>query len=124
MVGYNFPGQIEARDGSEDNGSMDAGFIVLKNHKTTGSIHVDRTKEGTDSTRAEMTALLEVLIGADVNENLVVMVDNQSILREIIRVGWRGGQNLLGIIGEPGHTADDHWTTAHEDCTGDSHGPM
>ena len=39
-------------------------------------------------------------------------------------VVWRGGQNLLGIIGEPGHIADDHWTTANEDCTGDSHVPM
>ena len=35
-------------------------------------------------------------------------------------MGWRGGLNLLGIIGEPGHIADDHWTTAHEDCTGDN----
>ena len=79
MGGYNFPGQIAASDGSEGNGSMDVGFIVLKNPKTTGSIRVDRTEEGTDSTRTEMTALLEVLIGANVNDNLVVMVDNQSI---------------------------------------------
>ena len=55
--------------------------IVLKNPKATGSIRVVRTEEGTDSTRVEMTDLLEVLIGANVNENLVVMVDNQSILR-------------------------------------------
>ena len=32
-----------------------------------------------------MEAILEVLIGAKVKENLVVMVDNQSILREISR---------------------------------------
>ena len=99
---------------------MGAGFIVFKNPMSTGSIRVGRTEEGTDSTRAEMADLLEVLIGANVNENLVVMVDNQSILQ----VGWRGGKNLLGIIGEPGHIADDHWTTVHEDCTGDSYVPM
>ena len=37
-----------------------------------------RTEEDTDSTRSEMTDLLEVLIGVNVTENLVVMVDNQS----------------------------------------------
>ena len=35
--------------------------------------------------RSEMTVLLEVLIGANVKDNLVVIVDNQSILREINR---------------------------------------
>ena len=44
MGGYNFPGQIAASDGSEVNGSMDAGFIVLKNPKATGSIRVVRTE--------------------------------------------------------------------------------
>ncbi len=44
-----------------------------------------RAEEVTDLTRAEMTTLLEVLIGTNVTENLVVMVDNQSILREINR---------------------------------------
>ena len=69
----------------EGNGVMGAGFIVLGNSAATGSIRVGRAVEGTDSTRAEMAALLEVLIGANVTENLVVMVDNQSILREINR---------------------------------------
>ena len=60
---------------------MGAGFIVLENPTATGSIRVGRTEEDTDSTRTEMTVLLEVLIGANVKENLVVMVNNQSILR-------------------------------------------
>ncbi len=46
-----------------------------------------RTEEDTDSTRVEMVDLLEVLIGTKVTENLVVMVDNQSILREMLRKG-------------------------------------
>jgi hypothetical protein len=58
---------------------MGAGFIVLENPTATGSIRVGRTEEGTDLTSAEMAVLLEVLIGANVKENLVVMVDNQSI---------------------------------------------
>jgi len=36
---------------------------------------VGRTEEDTDSTRTEMVALLEVLVGSDVKKN--VMVDNQ-----------------------------------------------
>ncbi len=96
MGGYNFPGQIAAGDGSEGNGSMGPGFIVLKNPKAAGSIRVGRTEEGTDSTRTEMTVLLEVLIGANVNDNLVVMVDNQSILREIIK--WVDEGGILRMI--------------------------
>jgi hypothetical protein len=88
MGGYVFPGQIAASDGSENNGTMGSGFIVLGNPGVTGSVRVGRTEEGTDSTRAEMAALLEVLVGANVMEDLVVMVDNQAILREISR--WVG----------------------------------
>ncbi len=68
-----------------------------------------RTEECTDSTRAEMAALLEVLIGAKVTEDLVVMVDNQSILREISRWVGEGGR-----IGESGHLADGYWTSVNE----------
>jgi hypothetical protein len=61
---------------------------------------VDRTEEGTDSTRTEMVDLLEVLIGVDVTENLVVMVDNQSILREISR--WVDeGNTFLALLANP-----------------------
>ena len=73
MGGYDFPGQIATSDGSEGNGTMGAGFIVLGNSAATGSVRVVRTEEGTDSTRAEMTALLEVLVGVIVKENLIVM---------------------------------------------------
>ncbi len=63
MGGYDFPGQIAASDGSENNGAMGAGFIVVGNSAATGSIRVGRTEEGTDSTRAEMAALLKFCLG-------------------------------------------------------------
>ena len=59
---YDFPGQIATSDGSESNGAMGTGFIVLGNSVSTGSIRVGRTEEGTDSTKTEMTDPLEVLI--------------------------------------------------------------
>ena len=80
---------------------MGTGFIVLKNPKSTGSIRVVRTEEGTDSTRAEMTVLLEVLIGVNVKDNLAVMVDNQSILREISRWVGEGGRTFLALSVNP-----------------------
>jgi ribonuclease HI len=80
---------------------MGAGFIVLGNSAATGSIRVGQTEEGTDSTRAEMVALLEVLIGAKVTENLVVIVDNQSILREISRWVGEGGRTFLALSVNP-----------------------
>ena len=49
-------------------GQMGPGFIALENPKATGSIRVVRTEEGTDSTRVEMTTLLEVLIGENVKD--------------------------------------------------------
>ena len=58
---------------------------------------VVRTEEDTDSTTSEMAALLEVLMGANVTENLVVMVDNQSILREISRWVDEGDRTFLGL---------------------------
>ena len=48
-----------------------------------------------------MAALLEVLIGTDVNENLVVMVDNQSILREISRWVGEGDRTFLALSANP-----------------------
>ena len=101
MGGYDFPGQKEAINGSEVNGSMGVCFIVLENLQATGSIRVDRTEEGTDSTRAEMASLLEVLIGANEKDNLVVMVDNQSILRQIIRWVGEGGRTFLSLSVNP-----------------------
>jgi hypothetical protein len=71
MGGYGFPGQIATSDGSESNGAMGAGFIVLGNSAATGSIRVGQTEEDTDSTREEMETLLEVLIGDTVTENLL-----------------------------------------------------
>ena len=49
MGDYDFPGQITGSDGSEGNGVMGSGFIVLENPTSTGQ--VDRTEEGKDSTR-------------------------------------------------------------------------
>jgi hypothetical protein len=43
MGGYNFPGQIVAIDGSESNGAMGAGLIVLGNSEVTGSIRVGQS---------------------------------------------------------------------------------
>ncbi len=101
MGGYDFPGQKAAINGSEDNGSMGECFIVLENLQATGSIRVDRTEEGTDLTRAEMSSLLEVLIGANEKDHLVVMVDNQSILRQIIRWVGEGDRTFLSLSVNP-----------------------
>ena len=56
-----------------------------------------RTEEGTDLTRSEMTVLLEVLIGANVKENLVVMVHDQSILRGV----GEGDRTFLSLSSNP-----------------------
>ena len=55
----------------------------------------------TDSTMSEMSDILEVLIGAKVKENLVVMVDNQSILREINKWVGEGDRTFLVLSVNP-----------------------
>ena len=45
----------------------------------------------------EMTVLQQVLIGANVKESLVVMVDKQSILREISRWVGEGVKTFLTL---------------------------
>lgn len=60
MGGYEFPGQIVASDGSEGNGALRAGFIILDKPTVAGSIRVSRvhrTEEATDSTRVETESL-------------------------------------------------------------------
>jgi hypothetical protein len=101
MGGYDFLGQITTNDGSESNGVMGSGFIILGNSAATGSIRVVRTEEGTDSSRVEMADLLEVLIGAKVTEHLVVIVDNQSILWEVSRWVGEGGRTFLALSVNP-----------------------
>jgi hypothetical protein len=123
MGGYDFPGQIAASDESESNEVMGTGFIVLGNSETTGSIRVGRTEEGTDSTRTEMEDLLEVLIGAKVTENLVVMVDNQSILWEMSRWVVEGGSTFLSLSVNP-DILDGYWTSPYENCERDTYDPV
>ncbi len=49
----------------------------------------------------EKATLLEVLIGSNVKENLVVMVDNQSILQEINRWVDERGRTFLALSVNP-----------------------
>ena len=65
--------------------------MLNRSHLLTPIADMSSSVEGTDSTREEMSDLLEVLIGANVKENLVVMVDKQSILWEISRWVGEGG---------------------------------
>jgi hypothetical protein len=44
---------------------------------------------------------LDILIEANLTENLVVMVDNQSILREISRWVGEGGRTFLALSANP-----------------------
>ena len=66
--------------------------MLNRSHLLTPIADMSSSVEGTDSTREEMSDLLEVLIGANVKENLVVMADNQSILRRLVDGLTRGTQ--------------------------------
>jgi hypothetical protein len=85
MGGYDFPGQIEVSDGSEDYGVIGTDFITLGNSVSTGSIRVDeRGGYGLDED-GNVRSTRSFDWGERDRE---LIVDNQSILREISR--WVG----------------------------------
>ena len=86
-------------DGSEVNRTMVVGLHQTGKSRGNGIYQRGpRRKERTQLIWREwkfMTILLEVLIGVNVMENLTVMVDNQSILREINRWVGEGDRTFL-----------------------------
>ena len=114
MGAYGFHGILAATDGSESNGGMGAGYVLMQDGnlivdreeweagapemskmEKTGTYKVGREHEGVNSLRAELAALQRVLADCDVNRDILCLVDCQAGLSKLDRWIGFGRQTTL-----------------------------
>jgi len=103
LGGYGFQGQVTADDGSDKQGKMGAGYNNLRRKKKKQLCKVGREEEGCSSNRPEFAAFLLVLRDTLIEEPLLYLCDNQSLLKAVNR--WI-------MIGEGGKAT---WVRAPEE---------
>ena len=91
-------GQVTAGDGSDKQGKMGAGYNILIKKKKQ-QCKVGREEEGSSSNQPELAAFLLALRDTLVEEPLLYLCDNQSVLKAVTRwIGWRWKGNIGGGI--------------------------
>ena len=118
MGAYGFHGILAATDGSESNGGMGAGYVLMQDGnlivdhdereagapemskmEKTGTYKVGREHEGVNSLRAELAALERVLAECDVNRDILCLVDCQAGLTKLNR--WIGFGRQATLAQDP-----------------------
>ena len=97
LGGYGFQGQVTAGDGSDKKGKMGAGYNGLRRKKKKQQCKVGREEEGSSSHRPELAAFLLALRDTQIEEPLLYLCDNQSLLKAANRwIGEGGKETLVG----------------------------
>ena len=118
MGAYGFHGILAATDGSESNGRMGAGYVLMQDGKlipsrdeldmrppqtnmtgSAGTFKVGREHEGVNSLRAELAAIERVLAECDVNADILCLVDCQAGLTKLDR--WIGFGRQATLAQDP-----------------------
>jgi len=101
LVGYGFPGQVMAGDGSDQKGKMGAGYNNLRRNKKKQQCKVGREEECSSSNRPELAVFLLRLPLRDtlIEETLLYLCDNQSLLKAVNR--WIGEGGKATLVGAP-----------------------
>jgi len=101
LVGYGFPGQVMAGDGSDQKGKMGAGYNNLRRKKKKQQCKVGREEECSSSNRPELAVFLLRLPLRDtlIEETLLYLCDNQSLLKAVNR--WIGEGGMATLVGAP-----------------------
>ena len=101
LGGYGFQGQVTAGDGSDSDkqGKMGAGYNNLRRKKKKQQCKVGRKEEGSSSNRPELAAFFLAIRDTLIEELLLYLCDNQSLLKAVTRwigeAGWKG--NVGGV---------------------------
>jgi hypothetical protein len=95
---------------------MGAGYNNLRRKKKKQQCKVGREEEGSSSNRPELTAFLLVLRDTLIEEPLLYLCDNQSLLKAVNR--WIGEGGKATLMGAP--AASRHRDHTKEDCSKDS----
>jgi len=99
LGGYGFQGQVTAGDGSDKQGKMAAGYTNLRRKKEKQQCKVRREEEGCSSNWPELAAFLLLLRDTLIEEPLLYLCDNQSLLKAVNRWIDDGGKaTLVGTL--------------------------
>jgi ribonuclease HI len=99
LGGYGFQGQVTAGDGSDKQGKMGAGYNNLRRKKKKQQCKVGREEEGSSSNRPELAAFFLALRDTLIEEPLLYLCDNQSLLKAVNR--WIGEGGKATLVGAP-----------------------
>jgi len=95
LGGSGFQGQVTAGDGSDKKGKMEAGYNNLRRKKEKQQCKVEREAEGSSSNRPESAAFFLALRDTPIEEPLLYLSDNQSLLKAVNRWIGEGGKATL-----------------------------
>jgi len=85
LGGYGLQGQITAGDGPDKQGKMGAGHDNLRRKKGKQQCKVGREEEGSSSNQPKLAAFLLALRDKLIEEPLLYLCDNQSLLKAVNR---------------------------------------
>jgi len=99
LGGYGIQGQVTAGDSSDKQGEMGAGYNNLRRKKKKQQCKVGREEEGSSSSWPELAAFFLALRDTLVEEPLLFLCDNQSLLKAVNR--WIGEGGKATLVGAP-----------------------
>jgi len=99
LEGYGFQGQVTAGDSSDKQGKMGAGYNNLRREKKRQQCKVGREEEGSSSNQPELVAFFVVLHDTLIEELLLYLCDNQSLLKAVTK--WIGEGGKATLVGAP-----------------------
>jgi len=102
LGGCGVRGQVTAGDGLDKQGKMKAGYNSLRRKKKKQQCKVGRKEEGSSSNRPELAAFLLALRDMLIEERLLFLCDNQSLLKAVNR--WIGEVGKATLVGAPDFT--------------------
>ena len=100
LGGYGLQGQVTAGDGSDKKGKMGAGYNNLRRKKEKQQCKMGREDENSSSNRPELAVFLLVLRETLIEEPLLYLFDDQSLLKAVSRWIGDGGKTTL-VVGAP-----------------------
>jgi len=85
LGGYRSQGPVTAGDGSDKQGKMGAGYNNLSRKKKKQQCKVGHEEEGSKSNQPELAAFFLALCDTLIEEQLLYLCDNQSLLKTVTR---------------------------------------
>lgn len=92
---YKFQGAVFGIDGSNHGGCMGSGCCRLHMPSADQQVRVGREEEGTSSNRPELGGVVLALRQAELSEDVLILCDNESVLKVINKWVGQGGRATL-----------------------------